>query len=55
MYAHNKYNKEISTHTPHTGCDGKGLRKKVLQKMISTHTPHTGCDLLFFFHNQDRI
>ena len=33
----------ISTHTPHTGCDTKGLKKKNA-KCISTHTPHTGCD-----------
>ena len=45
----------ISTHTPHTGCDGRAINKNLLDIFISTHTPHTGCDLGFFapgVHNQ---
>ena len=34
---------EISTHTPHTGCD-IDPDKTANPDDISTHTPHTGCD-----------
>ena len=34
---------EISTHTPHTGCDKYKKIRSLIDK-ISTHTPHTGCD-----------
>ena len=34
---------EISTHTPHTGCDANRRHDNATCK-ISTHTPHTGCD-----------
>ena len=35
--------KQISTHTPHTGCDLPNFFDTDVFK-ISTHTPHTGCD-----------
>ena len=38
---------EISTHTPHTGCDTETPNDYPFFS-ISTHTPHTGCDILFF-------
>ncbi len=36
---------QISTHTPHTGCDTISAPSAPPQLVISTHTPHTGCDL----------
>ena len=35
--------KNISTHTPHTGCDEIDTDGEE-ESEISTHTPHTGCD-----------
>ena len=36
---------DISTHTPHTGCDRKKKAFTEMEVEISTHTPHTGCDV----------
>ena len=48
MGAFTKYTADvISTHTPHTGCDGfEGAARKTAN--ISTHTPHTGCDIIMY-------